>query len=57
MIQPNIIVLNHLDYVDNNVHNLTELSAQCEEFISTIETQIGQEVTCFGTGTSTLFSR
>lgn len=55
--KPNIIALNHLDYVDNNVHNLTAISEQCEKFISTIETQIGQRVTCVGTGTNTLFSR
>lgn len=28
--QPNIIVLNHLDYVDNSVHDGTELTTQCK---------------------------
>lgn len=55
--KPNIIVLNHLDYVDHKVQNVNELSAACERFVSAVETQIGQKVTHFGTGTDTLFSR
>lgn len=55
--KPNVIVMNHLDYVDNNVHNLTMISAQCEKFISAVETQIGQRITWFGTGVKTVFSR
>lgn len=55
--KPNIIVLNHLDYVDTKVQNVNGLSAACERFVSAVETQIGQRVTYFGTGTDTLFSR
>lgn len=53
--QPNIIVLNHLDYVDDHVHDLPVISGKCEEFISAVEAQIGQEVSYFGTGVNTLF--
>lgn len=55
--QPNIIVLNHLDYVDDYVHNLSVISEKCEKFISTVEAQIGQRVSYFGTGVDTLFPK
>lgn len=55
--KPNIIVLNHLDYVDYNVYGLNAVSKQCEMFISKVETEIGQKITYFGTGPSTLFCR
>lgn len=55
--RPNIIVLNHLDYVDDHVHDLPVISGKCEEFISAVEAQIGQEVSYFGTGVNTLFKR
>ena len=55
--RPNIIVLNHLDYVDGHVHDLPAVSEKCEEFISAVEAQIGQEVSYLGTGVSTLFSK
>lgn len=55
--RPNIIVLNHMDYVDDHVHNLPVISGKCEEFISTVEAQIGQRISHLGTGESTLFSR
>lgn len=54
--QPNIIVLNHLDYVDNSVHDGTELTTQCKNFISAMVNQIGQTINYFGTGTSTLLA-
>lgn len=53
--KPNIIVLNHLDYVDDSVHDETEITAQCKNFVSAVENQIGQTINYFGTGTSTLF--
>jgi len=55
--RPNIIVLNHLDYVDDHVHDLPAISGKCGEFISSVEAQIGQRVSYFGTGEDTLFSR
>ena len=55
--RPNVIVLNHLDYVDDHVHDLPVVSKKCEEFISMVETQIGQSVSYVGTGVNTLFSR
>lgn len=55
--QPNVIVLNHLDYVDDLVHNLPTVSNKCKEFISMVEAQIGQKISYFGTGVNTLFSR
>lgn len=55
--RPNIIVLNHIDYVDDHVHALPTISEKCREFISTVEAQIGQRVSYFGTGENTLFSR
>lgn len=55
--RPNIIVLNHMDYVDDHVHDLPAISGKCEEFISAVEAQIGQRVSCFGTGEDTLFFR
>lgn len=55
--RPNIIVLNHLDYVDDQVHDLPAISEKCEEFISAVEAQIGQRVSYFGTGVDTLFTR
>lgn len=55
--RPNIVVLNHLDYVDGCVHDLPTISGKCEEFVSTVEAQIGQPVSYFGTGVNTLFSR
>ena len=55
--RPNIVVMNHVDYVDSHVQDLTGLSEKCEEFISAVEAQIGQRVDYFGTGVDTLFSR
>ena len=55
--RPNQIVLNHLDYVDPDVYGRRAISERCEEFITAIETQIGQKITCFGTGPDTLFPR
>lgn len=55
--KPNIIVLNHLDYVDYDVYSLNTVSEQCETFISKVETEIGQKISYFGTGPSTLFCR
>ena len=53
--KPNIIVLNHLDYIDNDIHDLTTISEQCKKFVSKVEAQIGQRISYFGTGTSELF--
>lgn len=55
--RPNVIVLNHLDYVDDHVHDLSAVSKECEKFISMVEAQIGQKVSYFGTGVDTLFPR
>lgn len=55
--RPNIVVLNHLDYIDSHVYGLPAISGKCEEFISAVEAQIGQSVSYLGTGVSTLFSR
>lgn len=55
--RPNIVVLNHLDYVDDHVHDLPAISEKCEKFISAVEAQIGRSVSYFGTGVNTLFSR
>lgn len=55
--KPNIIVLNHLDYIDDSVHNEIGMTALCENFVSAIENQINQAINFFGTGTSTLFAK
>lgn len=55
--RPNVIVLNHLDYIDDNVHDLPSISKKCEGFISMVEEKIGQRVSYFGTGGDVLFSR
>lgn len=55
--RPNIIVLNHLDYVDDHVYNAPVLSEKCKKFISDIEAQIGQSASYCGTGANTLFPR
>lgn len=55
--RPNIIVLNHLDYVDSQVHDMPVISRKCEAFISSVETQIGQRLSYLGTGVNTLFKR
>lgn len=51
--KPNIIVLNHLDYVDATVHDETKITVPCKNFISSVENQIGQTINYFGTGEST----
>lgn len=51
--RPNIIVLNHLDYVDATVHGETKITVPCKNFISSVENQIGQTINYFGTGEST----
>lgn len=55
--QPNIIVLNHLDYVDYNIYGLNAVSERCEMFLSKVETELGQKITYLGTGPDTLFYR
>ena len=55
--QPNIIVLNHLDYVDYNIYGLNAVSKRCEMFLSKVEMELGQKITYFGTGPDTLFCR
>lgn len=55
--KPNIIVLNHLDYVDYNVYGLNVISEYCKIFLSKIETELGQKITYLGTGPDMLFCR
>ncbi len=55
--RPNIVVLNHLDYVDDSVHDETEITMQCKEFVFAVENQIGQKINYIGTGTDTIFFR
>lgn len=55
--RPNIVVLNHLDYVDDSVHDKTEITALCKNFVSAVENQIGQTINYFGTGTNLLMSK
>lgn len=55
--RPNIIVLNHLDYVDHKVQNGKELTSACKRFVCSVEAQIGQQISYFGTGVHTIFSR
>lgn len=55
--KPNIIAMNHLDYIDDDTHDKAKITEPCEKFVSAVESQIGQAINYFGTGTSTLFSK
>ncbi len=52
---PNVIVLNHLDYVDAS--SLPHISNRCAEFIEYVETSIGQKVDFLGINRKTILPR
>ena len=53
---PNIIVLNHLDYIDYSMHDRTTLSENATGYIANIEKSIGKTINFAGTGKATLVS-
>ena len=53
---PNIVALNHLDYVDYNCHDSEHLSDTTYAFIKSIQDMICHSIDYVGTGKSTLFS-
>lgn len=46
--KPNIIVLNHMDYVDQHIRNSVVVTEKIQQFISTIEDKIGQAINFIG---------
>lgn len=52
--QPNIIVLNHIDYIDYSCHDSDELSNSIVDFIKRISRGINQHIDYIGTGKSIL---
>jgi adenylosuccinate synthase len=54
--KPNIIVLNHTDYIDYCCHNSEQLSVSVLEFINDVEARIGHNIGFVGTGKAVLTS-
>ena len=52
--QPNIIVLNHADYVDYACHDSQKISDSVVAFINKISESIGQRIDYIGTGKATI---
>jgi adenylosuccinate synthase len=55
--KPNIIVLNHCDYIDSSVYQKTLLTDKVVKTIEQIETALKRKIDFIGTGENTLFSR
>lgn len=53
--KPNIIVMNHLDYVDYSCHDLQAIGAIAKKYLSKIEVDIDKRIDYYGTGKSTVF--
>lgn len=47
---PNIIVMNHLDYIDYSCHNSEHISNTILNFVMQVSDEIGQEIDYLGTG-------
>ena len=47
---PNIIVMNHLDYIDYACHDSVHISNKILDFIACVSKNIGQDIDYFGTG-------
>jgi len=54
--KPNIIVLNHVDYIDYSCHDLKHIPNKVSKFINKIAISIGQHIDYVGTGKSMLIS-
>jgi len=54
--KPNIIVLNHVDYIDYSCHDLKHIPNKVSKFINKITISIGQHIDYVGTGKSMLLS-
>jgi adenylosuccinate synthase len=52
--QPNIIVLNHVDYVDYNCHDSSRIPDSVITFVNKISASIGQKINYIGTGKAVL---
>jgi adenylosuccinate synthase len=52
--QPNIVVLNHLDYVDYTCHNSNNISKSIIAFTNKVSESIGQQIDYIGTGKATI---
>jgi adenylosuccinate synthase len=52
--KPNIIVLNHTDYIDYSCNNSEQLSASIQKFTNDVVARIGQDVDFVGTGKASL---
>lgn len=52
--QPDVIVLNHLDYIDISHQNVKQLSPKQVEFLAGVEREIGRKISYCGTGTMNL---
>lgn len=52
--QPDVIVLNHMDYIDISHQNVKQLSPKQVEFLAGVEREIGRKISYCGTGTMNL---
>lgn len=48
--RPNIIVMNHLDYIDYACHDTEHISSAIMDFVSRVSDAIGQDIDYLGTG-------
>lgn len=48
--RPDIIVMNHLDYIDYSCHNTGHISNKITQFVSRVSDEIGQHIDYLGTG-------
>lgn len=53
--KPDVIVMNHLDYVDYENKEKNSLSVKQRAFVETVEKQVGRKIDYYGNGMSNLF--
>ena len=53
--QPNIIVMNHLDYIDYSCHDYDRISQKITDFVSKVSANIGKKIDYLGTGKAKIF--
>jgi adenylosuccinate synthase len=54
--KPNIIVLNHVDYIDYSCHNSNTISIAVKTFVKKISAEINKNIDYIGTGKDTILS-
>jgi adenylosuccinate synthase len=55
--RPTMIVLNHVDYIDDEINRLQTITEKGLNFVRKVESSINQKINYIGINTSTLLER